>query len=87
MDATAKVSDRRVIDRLLDRNGVPSRSRPGGVLRALDKRGKISDEEIMKLIMDEGLSREAAHNLVAAASIDVPLPEAGNAIREAGGRR
>ncbi|WP_188596935.1 histidine--tRNA ligase [Thermocladium modestius] len=83
VDATAKVSDRRVIDRLLDRNGVPSRSRPG-VLRALDKRGKISDEEIMKLIMDEGLSREAAHNLVAAASIDVPLPEAGNAIREAG---
>ena len=83
VNVLAKVSDRRVIDYLLDKKGVSIQAR-AGVLRALDKRGKIEQEDIIKLLINEGIPRETASELVNAAGLEVPISEAGPTLKELG---
>ncbi|WP_084019916.1 histidine--tRNA ligase [Vulcanisaeta thermophila] len=62
-DFQIRVNDRRVMDQLLGRLGIPEGVKPS-VLRVMDKRGKVSDEELIRLLTDLGLGTETAHEVM-----------------------
>ena len=79
-DYTAHVSDRRIMDNILESRGV-GRSRED-VLRILDKRGKVPDEELVKMLMGRGLSKDIAEDLVNIANVNTPIMEAAHTLSE-----
>ena len=52
------VNNRALLSELLDKSGIPAEHHPA-VFLALDKRGKIPDEEIANLLKEENLDEEA----------------------------
>ncbi|MFB6469809.1 MAG: histidine--tRNA ligase [Vulcanisaeta sp. AZ3] len=62
-DFRVRVNDRRVMDQLLSKLGIPNGSR-ASVLRIMDKRDKVPEEELMRMLLDLGLSRDAAQEVL-----------------------
>jgi histidyl-tRNA synthetase len=62
-DFRVRVNDRRVMDQLLSKLGIPDGSR-ASVLRIMDKRDKVPEEELMRMLLDLGLSRDAAQEVL-----------------------
>ncbi|MGC9227188.1 histidine--tRNA ligase [Caldivirga sp.] len=76
---TVRVSDRRVMDQVLERLGINTARET--VLRVLDKRGKVPDDELVKLLVKEGIGGEEARYLVDVANVKVPISEAAGELR------
>lgn len=79
---TVKVSDRRIMDQLLSKININTAREP--VLRVLDKRGKVTDDELIKLLIKEGIDKARAESLVAIASTRVPIVDSVRELRELG---
>ena len=58
-----RLNDRRFMDSLIRSIGIEGDPTP--IYRALDKRGKLSDEEITKMLVELGLSEDQARKLLA----------------------
>lgn len=77
-----RVSDRRIMDYLLSKMGITANR--DAVLRILDKRGKVPDEELTKLLIREGISEEYSERLVNIANVRVPIGDAGSELKRLG---
>lgn len=82
-DSKVRVNDRRVIDQLLTRLGVPNDVRQG-VLRVMDKRGKVPDEDLERMLVGLGLSRETAQEVLRLANTTEKLDRVPDLLREWG---
>lgn len=72
-DYVIRINDRRVADRMLLSLGIkPSEE----IYRVLDKRGKVSEEELISMLMGLGIDREKASELLSLISAAVPYAEA-----------
>jgi histidyl-tRNA synthetase len=72
-DYVIRINDRRVADKALASLGIkPSEE----VYRVLDKRGKVSEEELSSMLMGLGIDREKASELLSLISGAVPYAEA-----------
>jgi len=70
---TIRINDRRVMDHILSSLGVPEGEFRVKVLRVLDKRGKVPDDELKRMLIDVGLDEPRAEKLVEIANISTPL--------------
>jgi len=68
-----RVSDRRVMDQVLEKLGINAAR--DAVLRVLDKRGKVPDEELVRLLVKEGVEEGKAKYLVDLAGVNTPIGE------------
>lgn len=73
-DYTIRLNDRAAMDRILASLGVEG-SRDE-VLRALDKRGKIPDDELFKLLLAAGVDKSSAESLMSLIAEPRPIEEA-----------
>lgn len=73
-DYTIRLNDRAAMDRILASLGVEG-SRDE-VLRALDKRGKIPDDELFKLLLAAGVDKSSAELLMSLIAEPRPIEEA-----------
>ncbi len=62
-DFKVRINDRRVIDQLLSKLGISNEIRPY-VLRIMDKRGKVSAEELEKMLTNLGLARDVSQEVL-----------------------
>ncbi|MGC8543117.1 MAG: histidine--tRNA ligase [Vulcanisaeta sp.] len=62
-DFKVRINDRRVIDQLLSKLGISNEIRPY-VLRIMDKRGKVSAEELEKMLTNLGLARDVSQEIL-----------------------
>lgn len=70
---SVRINDRRVIDHVLSRLSVSDPDLRIKVLRVLDKRGKVADEELRRMLIELGLSESTASKLMDLANTVVPL--------------
>ncbi len=77
-----KVNDRRYVERLIDAYGLSGRR--DDVLRTLDKRGKVPDDDLVESIAGMGIARAAARDMVDRVSREVSIREAPHMMREVG---
>ncbi|MFP3156972.1 MAG: histidine--tRNA ligase [Caldivirga sp.] len=79
---TVRVSDRRIMDQVLEKLGINAAR--DAVLRVLDKRGKVPDEELVRLLVKEGVEEGKAKYLVDLAGVNTPIGESIDELRRLG---
>ncbi len=68
-----RINDRQVVEHILRNLGIDSNELKVSILRILDKRGKVSDEELRNMLTNLGLSVNIVDDLLNIANIKVPL--------------
>ena len=82
-DFRVRINDRRVVDQLLSKLGISNELRPS-VLRIMDKRGKVPDDELLKMLRDLGLSNDTAQEVLRLANTSEGIDKAVDSFREFG---
>ncbi|WP_460173849.1 histidine--tRNA ligase [Vulcanisaeta sp. JCM 14467] len=82
-DFRVRINDRRVVDQLLGKLGISNELRPN-VLRIMDKRGKVPDDELLKMLRDLGLSNDIAQEVLRLANTSESIDKAVDSFREFG---
>ena len=82
-DFRVRINDRRVVDQLLGKLGISNELRPS-VLRIMDKRGKVPDDELLKMLRDLGLSNDTAQEVLRLANTSESIDKAVDSFREFG---
>ncbi len=82
-DFRIRINDRRVIDQLLGKIGVTNELKPS-VLRIMDKRGKVTEDELLRMLMDLGLNNDASQEILRLANTSGTLDKAIDSFREFG---
>ncbi len=59
-----RLNDRQLVEEILDRLRIPRRDVRIRVLRILDKRGKISNEEMINMLLNLGLNKDTSETLI-----------------------
>ncbi|BDR91455.1 histidine--tRNA ligase [Vulcanisaeta souniana] len=82
-DFRIRINDRRVIDQLLSKIGVTNEVKPS-VLRIMDKRGKVTEDELLRMLRDLGLNNDASQEILRLANTSETLDKAIDSFRELG---
>ena len=82
-DFRIRVNDRRIIEQLLARLGIPNDAKQG-VLRIMDKRGKVPDDELERMLIGLGLTREVAQEVLRLANTTEGLNKVPDLLKELG---
>ncbi|MGC8607560.1 MAG: histidine--tRNA ligase [Vulcanisaeta sp.] len=82
-DFRIRINDRRIIEQLLSKFGIPSDVKPS-VLRIMDKRGKVPDEELLEMLRNLELSNDTAQEVLRLANTSESLDKAIDSFRELG---
>ncbi|NPB00072.1 MAG: histidine--tRNA ligase [Crenarchaeota archaeon] len=77
-----RINDREIMDEILDRLGVERGDKRLKVFRILDKRGKISKDEMVKMLTNLDLSKDIAETLVNISEIRDKFEKAPEILRE-----
>jgi len=82
-DYEIRINDREVVEALLDKLGISrDQDTRARVLRVLDKRGKISEEEMLKMLLELEINREIAETLIEISKTRDRLEKAPDILRE-----
>ncbi|NPA69968.1 MAG: histidine--tRNA ligase [Crenarchaeota archaeon] len=81
-DYEIRINDREIMDEILDRLRIERGDKRLKVFRILDKRGKISKDEMVKMLTDLDLSKEIAETLVNISEIRDKFEKAPEILRE-----
>ncbi|MFP3160755.1 MAG: histidine--tRNA ligase [Vulcanisaeta sp.] len=82
-DFRIRVNDRRIIEQLLARLGIPNDAKQS-VLRIMDKRGKVPDDELERMLIGLGLTREVAQEVLRLANTTEGLNKVPDLLKELG---
>ncbi len=82
-DFRIRINDRRVIDQLLGKLGISGELRPS-VLRIMDKRGKVPDDELLRMLRDLGLNNDTAQEVLRLANTSESIDKVIDSFREFG---
>lgn len=77
-----KVSDRRIMDHVLGKLGISSNR--AQVLRILDKRGKVPDDELTRMLTELGVDKKSAELLIGMVNESMPFDKAPGFLSEMG---
>lgn len=72
-DYVIKLNDRAAMDKILASLGIGAREE---VLRVLDKRGKVPEEELLKMLVAVGVDKSSAESLISLIAEPRPIEEA-----------
>ncbi len=82
-DFRVRINDRRVVDQLLGKFGIPNGLRPN-VLRVMDKRGKVPDDELLRMLRGLGLGDDVSQEIIRLANTSVGIDKAVDSLKEFG---
>ena len=77
-----RLNDRRIVENILDNLNIPKDYTRLKILRILDKRGKVSNEELIKMLQDVDVGRDVAEMLVNIANTVIPIDKSLEVLHE-----
>ncbi len=81
-DFHVRINDRQVVEHILGTLGISDKELRTRVLRILDKKEKVCEDELRKMLLDLGLSSETVEKLLSIASIRAPLEKSIDILEE-----
>ena len=77
-----KINDRQVVEHILETLGISSKDLKIKVLRILDKKEKVSEDELRRMLLELGLSENVVEKLLSIAGVKVPLEKCVDVLEE-----